>query len=63
MARHTAVLTCLLIAATIHVSNAQAPSAIDAEADRLFHHVMSPYCVGRVLATCPSGQAEILAVP
>lgn len=41
-------------------SAARAQANVDEAADRLFHHVMSPYCVGRVLATCPSGQAEVL---
>ena len=39
---------------------AQGPPNVDAEAERLFNVVMSPYCPGRVLANCPSGAAETL---
>jgi len=52
----TAVFALTLAAGT----SAQAPADTNAEADKLFHRVMSPYCPGKVLATCGSGQADEL---
>lgn len=54
------LLTALVVLATVAVPTAQTPSAVDVEADRLFHRVMSPYCPGRVLATCGSSAADVL---
>lgn len=59
MGRHTfALLAVLLLSGPAAL--AQAPSNTDAAADQLFNRVMSPYCPGRVLATCPSGAADTL---
>lgn len=52
----TAVFALTLAAGT----SAQTPADTNAEADKLFHRVMSPYCPGKVLATCGSSQADDL---
>lgn len=57
--RHT-VLTALFALALAAGLSAQAPADANAEADKLFHRVMSPYCPGKLLATCGSGQADLL---
>lgn len=57
--RH-AWLTALIVAALTGGPAAQTPADTQAEADRLFHRVMSPYCPGKLLATCGSGQADLL---
>jgi cytochrome c-type biogenesis protein CcmH/NrfF len=38
----------------------QTEIAVDREANRLFGEIMSPFCPGRTLATCPSPQAAEL---
>lgn len=59
MGRHTfALIAVLLLSGSAAL--AQAPPNVDAAADQIFNRVMSPYCPGRVLATCPSGAAETL---
>ncbi len=55
-----ALLTALFAVALAAGTSAQAPADTSAEADKLFHRVMSPYCPGRVLATCGSGAADTL---
>lgn len=60
MTRHRALLTTLFALALAAATSAQAPADTHAEADRLFHRVMSPYCPGKLLATCGSGQADLL---
>jgi len=57
--RH-ALLTALVLTVGAAGAAAQTPADTNAEADRLFHHVMSPYCPGKLLATCGSGQADLL---
>lgn len=54
------VLTALLALTLASGASAQASADAHAEADRLFHRVMSPYCPGKLLATCGSGQADLL---
>jgi cytochrome c-type biogenesis protein CcmH len=58
MLRPIAPLAVLLLLMTASPGPAQAN--VDETADRLFNHVMSPYCPGKLLATCGSGQAETL---
>lgn len=59
MGRHTFTLLAVLFLGG-SAAFAQAPPNVDAAADQVFNRVMSPYCPGRVLATCPSGAAETL---
>jgi cytochrome c-type biogenesis protein CcmH len=56
MSRLLTALAVLLLLA----SPAFAQTNVNEAADRLFNHVMSPYCPGKLLATCGSGQADIL---
>jgi cytochrome c-type biogenesis protein CcmH len=61
MSRRTALLSagCVLlslIAAPIAAQN-QTDAAVERGANRLFDEIMSPFCPGRTLATCPSPQA------
>jgi len=58
MPRSLTSLAVLLLLATASPGLAQ--TNVDEAADRLFHHVMSPYCPGKLLATCGSGQADTL---
>lgn len=60
MAWRVALVVGLLVAGIALVSGRPSPLTPEAEADRLFHRVMSPYCPGRVLATCGSSAAEVL---
>ena len=39
---------------------AQTASVVETAADGIFHRVMSPYCPGKLLAACGSGQADLL---
>jgi cytochrome c-type biogenesis protein CcmH len=57
--RH-AWLTALVLVTLAGGAAAQAPADVGAEADRLFNRVMSPYCPGKLLAACGSGQADTL---
>lgn len=56
----TTVLIALFALALAVGSSAQMPADVETEADKLFHHVMSPYCPGKLLAACGSGQADTL---
>lgn len=58
MPRPIALLALLLVLAT--ASPARAQANVDQAADRLFNTVMSPYCPGKLLATCGSSQADTL---
>lgn len=58
MPRPTILLALSLLLATAAPGFAQVN--VDEAADRLFHRVMSPYCPGKLLATCGSSQADIL---
>ena len=58
MPRSLPLLAVLLLLATASPGLAQ--TNVDEAADRLFNHVMSPYCPGKLLATCGSGQADTL---
>lgn len=58
MPRPIALLALLLVLVTASPVRAQA--SVDQAADRLFNTVMSPYCPGKLLATCGSGQADTL---
>jgi len=58
MPRPTTLLALFLLLATAAPGFAQAN--VDEAADRLFHRVMSPYCPGKLLATCGSSQADTL---
>ncbi|MDP2053879.1 MAG: cytochrome c-type biogenesis protein CcmH [Acidobacteriota bacterium] len=58
MARLMTSLVVFLLLATASPVHAQAN--VDQAADRLFNTVMSPYCPGKLLATCGSGQADTL---
>ncbi|MGE0863169.1 MAG: cytochrome c-type biogenesis protein CcmH [Vicinamibacterales bacterium] len=58
MPRPTALLALFLLLASAAPGFAQAN--VDEAADRLFHRVMSPYCPGKLLATCGSSQADTL---
>lgn len=60
MMSRQALLTVVFALALAGGSPAQTPADVHAEADRLFHRVMSPYCPGKLLATCGSGQADLL---
>jgi len=58
MSRRLTLLAVLLVLAIASPGLAQ--TNVDEAADRLFNHVMSPYCPGKLLATCGSGQADTL---
>lgn len=58
MPRSIALLALCLVLATASPVRAQAN--VDEAADRLFNTVMSPYCPGKLLATCGSSQADTL---
>jgi len=58
MRHQLTLLAVLLVLAS--AGSARAQTNVDEAADRLFHRVMSPYCPGKLLATCGSGQAETL---
>ena len=55
-----ALLTFLLAVVLAAGTAAQAPADVDTAADQLFNRVMSPYCPGKLLAACGSGQADTL---
>ncbi len=58
MVRPITLLAVLLVLVTASPGRAQ--TNVDEAADRLFNHVMSPYCPGKLLATCGSSQADTL---
>jgi cytochrome c-type biogenesis protein CcmH len=58
MARPITLLALLLVLVTAAPGRAQ--TNVDQAADRLFNTVMSPYCPGKLLATCGSSQADTL---
>ncbi len=58
MLRPITLLAILLVLAT--ASPVRAQVNVDEAADTLFNHVMSPYCPGKLLATCGSSQADTL---
>lgn len=60
MQRMLSVLAILLMLVLATPASAHAQANVDEAADRLFNHVMSPYCPGKLLATCGSGQADTL---
>lgn len=60
MTRRGAFRSALLLLTLTLAPPALAQTDPNAEANRLFHRVMSPYCPGRVLATCGSGAADAL---
>ncbi len=55
-----AIVGLVLLVAGGSPAYAQSTSAVDTAADVIFHRVMSPYCPGKLLATCGSSQAETL---
>lgn len=63
LSRHAAriaALVCLLVSLVGWAGNAQ--QAIDKAANEIFSSVMSPFCPGMTIATCPSSQAADLRV-
>lgn len=64
MRRRTAIVFAgwILLALTTPTMAAQnqAGAAVEREANRLFTEIMSPFCPGRTLDTCPSPQAAEL---
>jgi cytochrome c-type biogenesis protein CcmH/NrfF len=64
MSRRKALLTAcwalLSLFATPTAAQNQTEAAVNREANRLFDEIMSPFCPGRTLATCPSPQAAEL---
>lgn len=59
-AARIAALVCLL--ASLVGSGGSAQQAIDKAANEIFGSVMSPFCPGMTIATCPSSQAADLRV-
>ena len=59
MARYMATFTFVLLVAGLP-AYAQTASVVETAADGIFHRVMSPYCPGKLLAACGSGQADLL---
>lgn len=53
-------LGCVTALLAAHPGNAAAQQAIDKAAGEIFGTVMSPFCPGMTLATCPSSQAAEL---
>lgn len=52
------LLLTILIAVTCSLNNSFAQSAeVSTSADKIMAEIMSPYCPGRLLRDCPSGQA------
>lgn len=51
------VLPSLLAAQEV---TARYPAPVEREASRLFTRILSPYCPGLTLTTCPSPEAEVL---
>lgn len=60
MLRPIALLALLLVLVVVTASPVRAQANVDQAADRLFNTVMSPYCPGKLLATCGSSQADTL---
>jgi cytochrome c-type biogenesis protein CcmH len=58
VSRSVAVVAAVvvLLLASVHLSPAQ-PDEVDANAQRIFSSVMSPYCPGKLLADCTSPAA------
>lgn len=50
----------LLLAVTVGAQEAPASPDVDRQARELFHTLMSPYCPGSLLASCPSANAAVL---
>jgi cytochrome c-type biogenesis protein CcmH/NrfF len=51
---YLAVLTAIMLDATIGLCQ---PSDVSISTDHILAEIMSPYCPGRLLRDCPSGQA------
>lgn len=63
VARRLLVLAAVLFAAPSAVSSqveARFSPAVEQNASRLFTEIMSPYCPGMTLTTCPSPQAAVM---
>jgi cytochrome c-type biogenesis protein CcmH len=62
IARRLLVLAIVAATPRIAVSQVEArfSPAVEQEASRLFTEIMSPYCPGMTLTTCPSPQAAVM---
>ena len=56
------VTALVLVVVTLVWSSGSAQQAIDKAANEIFGSVMSPFCPGMTIATCPSSQAADLRV-
>jgi len=58
------IASLAMLLAAVHLAaqepSAQVPTALEAKASEIFNTVMSPFCPGRLIATCPSSAAADL---
>ncbi len=55
-----AMCVALVAHAGLSAVSAQQPAAQQQDANELFNTLMSPFCPGRLLANCPSVEAELM---